>query len=248
MTHTITGNDVRSMVDLLELGRRDRPAAGLPPIVLEQVQALVRCDEIGFVDFDPVGRWVYLDQVGVEVVADPQGFGPDVNPFWVNYWDCRFCSYPSVSNDNRTVITISDYYSQRQWHESGMYRDCLNDTEHEAIVCISAPRGRTRRLLMSRSHGPDFDHRDRLVLSLLRPHLDELYQDLERSRRPHCSLTDRQRELLHFVADGYTNKEIARQLVVSVTTVRTHLENIFRQLEVTNRSAAVAKAFPVPPY
>jgi DNA-binding NarL/FixJ family response regulator len=86
------------------------------------------------------------------------------------------------------------------------------------------------------------------VLSLLRPHPNELYQDLERSRRRDCGLTDRQRELLRFVADGYTNKEIARHLVVSVATVRTHLENIFRQLDVTNRSAAVAKAFPTPPY
>jgi DNA-binding CsgD family transcriptional regulator len=248
MVDTITSNDVRSLVELLEEARRDRPAAGLPPIVLERAQALVRCDQVGFVDFDPTGRRYYLDQVEADVLVDPDGGDPDADPFWANYWDCQFCSYPSVSGDDRTVITISDYYSQRQWHQSGMYRDCVTGTEHEAILCIYAPRGRTRRLLLARGHGPDFDHRDRLVLSLLRPHLNELYQDLESGRRPDCGLTARQRELLRFVADGYTNKEIARQLVVSVTTVRTHMENIFRQLDVTNRSAAVAKAFPTPPY
>jgi hypothetical protein len=125
---------VRTLVELLEVARWDRPAAGLPPIVLERAQALVRCDEIGFVDFDPASRQAYLDQVGAEVVIDPDYGDDDTDPFWANYWNCKFCSYPSLSGDDRTVITISDYYSQRQWHQSGMYRDCLTETEHEAIT------------------------------------------------------------------------------------------------------------------
>jgi DNA-binding NarL/FixJ family response regulator len=50
------------------------------------------------------------------------------------------------------------------------------------------------------------------------------------------------------VAAGYSNTEIARELVISAATVRTHLERIFKQLDVTNRSAAAARVFPATPY
>jgi ATP/maltotriose-dependent transcriptional regulator MalT len=43
------------------------------------------------------------------------------------------------------------------------------------------------------------------------------------------------------VAAGYSNRQIARRLEVSETTVRTHLENIFARLEVNSRTAAVAR-------
>lgn len=46
------------------------------------------------------------------------------------------------------------------------------------------------------------------------------------------------------MARGYSNSDIARELVVSTATVRKHLENIFRRLGVTSRTAAAARAFP----
>ena len=94
----------------------------------------------------------------------------------------------------------------------------------------------------------DFDARDRLLLSLLRPHLNEAYQHLARRRHTVPDLTTRQWQLLRLLARGHTNTEIARELVVSDSTVRKHLENIFARLGVTNRTAAIAKAFPAPPY
>jgi DNA-binding NarL/FixJ family response regulator len=62
------------------------------------------------------------------------------------------------------------------------------------------------------------------------------------------ALTSRQWELLRLLASGRSNAEIARELVVSRHTIRKHLENIFARLDVTSRTAAVAKAFPSPPY
>jgi DNA-binding NarL/FixJ family response regulator len=51
-------------------------------------------------------------------------------------------------------------------------------------------------------------------------------------------LTQREVEVLSLVREGLTNAEIARRLVVSTTTVRTHLENIFEKLDVHTRTAA----------
>jgi len=49
---------------------------------------------------------------------------------------------------------------------------------------------------------------------------------------------------LHLVVAGHTNTQIARRLGVSEATVRTHLENIYRRLQVSSRAAAVTRAFP----
>jgi DNA-binding NarL/FixJ family response regulator len=57
-------------------------------------------------------------------------------------------------------------------------------------------------------------------------------------------LTPRQRQLLRLVAAGLTNRQIARHVGLSEHTVRKHIENIFERLQVTSRTAAVARAFP----
>ena len=59
-------------------------------------------------------------------------------------------------------------------------------------------------------------------------------------------LTARQRELLNLLAAGHTNTQIARRLGISEGTVRTHLENIYRLLNVSSRTAAVTRAFADP--
>ncbi|CAM3401955.1 LuxR family transcriptional regulator [Bordetella sputigena] len=55
-------------------------------------------------------------------------------------------------------------------------------------------------------------------------------------------LTPRERDVLRAISLGGTNKEVARQLALSPSTVRTHVENAFRKLECTTRAAATLKA------
>ncbi len=56
-------------------------------------------------------------------------------------------------------------------------------------------------------------------------------------------LTDREAEVLARISLGESNKEVARSLTVSPSTVRTHVESIFRKLECTTRAAATLKAY-----
>jgi ATP/maltotriose-dependent transcriptional regulator MalT len=56
-------------------------------------------------------------------------------------------------------------------------------------------------------------------------------------------LTAREVEVLRLVAQGRTNREIAKTLVLSDHTVRRHLQNIFNKIGVSSRAAATAFAF-----
>lgn len=53
-------------------------------------------------------------------------------------------------------------------------------------------------------------------------------------------LTSRECDVLRLVADGKTNKEIARDLGLGVETVKGYLKSIFAKLDVVNRAQAAA--------
>jgi LuxR family maltose regulon positive regulatory protein len=55
-------------------------------------------------------------------------------------------------------------------------------------------------------------------------------------------LSERELEVLHLIAAGCSNKEIADELVISVRTVKKHVENIHGKLDVRSRTQAVARA------
>lgn len=55
-------------------------------------------------------------------------------------------------------------------------------------------------------------------------------------------LSEREKEVLSRLADGYNYQEIANSLFISVDTVRHHIRNIYKKLHVHSQSEAVAKA------
>ncbi len=55
-------------------------------------------------------------------------------------------------------------------------------------------------------------------------------------------VTEREYEVLALLAEGCTNKEIARRLDVSPNTVKTHAARLYEKLEVARRTQAVQKA------
>jgi LuxR family maltose regulon positive regulatory protein len=55
-------------------------------------------------------------------------------------------------------------------------------------------------------------------------------------------LSEREREVLALVAAGLSNQEIATRLVVGVSTVKKHINNIFGKLAVSSRTQALARA------
>jgi len=254
---TASERDLRALAAIVSEDRPDRPdGEGLPLSLLADLKDQIRCEAILLNRCDS-GRQEYsvLQDIPAPSDSELKAFEDrdpaDWERFWTYHGECQFCSYPERTGDLRSVVKVSDFYSARQWHSTGMYTDILRPQgyEHELYLCLpdpaglSAGPGRTVRLWLFREPGPDFTERDRAVLTLLRPHLHQAVLDAERRRHPVPRLTPRQKDLLRLVAAGHTNSQIARSLGISEGTVRTHLENIYEKLNVSSRTAAVTRAF-----
>jgi LuxR family transcriptional regulator, maltose regulon positive regulatory protein len=49
-------------------------------------------------------------------------------------------------------------------------------------------------------------------------------------------------EILYLINEGYTNRQSADRLVVSVNTVKTHIKNLFSKLHASSRTQAILRA------
>ncbi len=65
----------------------------------------------------------------------------------------------------------------------------------------------------------------------------------EKEKADENALTSREIEVLELIADGMINKEIAKQLYISEKTVKNHVSNIFKKLNVSDRTQAAIYAF-----
>ena len=59
---------------------------------------------------------------------------------------------------------------------------------------------------------------------------------------PFPELTEREREILHVIAQGRSNAEIAQSLAISLKTVRNYISSIFSKLQVADRAQAIVRA------
>lgn len=213
----------------------------LPWTLGDQLFELIECDVLAAWRCDPATRG---DETSQDWPRDEDlGEEPPAEAFWSNFWEST-CSYADRTGDIVSVTMTSDFESDREYHDSAMYVDYLRHlgSEREIMVVLPAGPGRTLRLMFSRGPGADFTERDRALLTLLRPHLHAAFVATERQKLGVVPLTARQREILQYVAVGMGNHQIARRLNLSDATVGKHLENIFARLDVTSRTAAVARA------
>jgi DNA-binding NarL/FixJ family response regulator len=79
--------------------------------------------------------------------------------------------------------------------------------------------------------------------SYLEPRVaSKLMAEVSAPRRSATNLSEREREVLHLVAEGLPTKQIALQLSISERTVKFHVNSIFHKLGAENRAQAVAVA------
>ncbi|MDQ7734744.1 helix-turn-helix transcriptional regulator [Halomonas sp. SpR1] len=60
----------------------------------------------------------------------------------------------------------------------------------------------------------------------------------------HRPLTEREAQLLPLVRQGLSNKVMARELGIAPSTIKTHLDHLYRKFDVTNRTELVGRLYP----
>lgn len=175
-----------------------------------------------------------------------------------------------VNGAETRALKTSDFVSQRRWRNSGLYADFyrpLADVRYQ--LTIGQRFGDWLVFFaVSRRHR-DFSEDERALLTALRPHFIQAYRnaadrsELARLRAESAragdaestpgeaavfalmarfGLSRREAEVLRELARGGTNEDIAQALGISLSTVKTRLENVFRRLGVATRTAAALRA------
>ncbi|ECM9893450.1 LuxR family transcriptional regulator [Salmonella enterica subsp. enterica serovar Montevideo] len=87
-----------------------------------------------------------------------------------------------------------------------------------------------------------FSSEERLRAQAVQPLLGlAIHDSLQEDNNLASVLTAKEREIVGMVCEGASNKLIARQLNISLSTVKTHLRNIFAKTEVINRTELVSR-------
>ncbi len=244
---TISEKDLRRLLDVVSPqevhdGLSD-DGCELPTSVLQGLADLIPCAALSFFVMDTRRRAVLASQ-DLAFADLPEETAEDIEMFFDAYWDCLACCYPERSGDHERVTTWTDFHSEREYRNLLMGQYVLGSgLWHELLVTLPPDGGRERRLLLTREVGDvPFSERDRLLLTLLRPHLVRIRDRVEAERRTASPvLTPRQVQLLRRVATGKTNRQIARELGLSEGTVRKHLEHVYARLAVSSRTEALAR-------
>jgi DNA-binding CsgD family transcriptional regulator len=237
--------DLRNALEFVHAASSGHGSDPFPQPAVDLLARVIPAELIGYYEWDDQARFRPITSVEFPVVPVP----PEVAEARMAY--CS--SYPLsilLRKSETRALKISDFVSLRELHRLDYFDSVLRPfrIEHQMRLWLSAPAGVSRVFYFSRRGGQgDFGERDRSLLELLRPFLVAIRErfELRQAATPTngASLTEREAEILHWVACGKTNQEIASLLFLSPHTVRKHLENAYEKLGVHTRTAAIARAF-----
>lgn len=189
------------------------PEAGalLPSAAGESLVRLIGCDGFGIAEHDSTGYCLRAITVPHVVPGDPQ-----------------VCDGPLPTG---LVHAAMQPPVEREAAEHGL-RDLVR-------LGFRTTSGTVTQLYFARRLRAFSEH-DIAVLAMVEPAIGRLVRGCPRETL-NSSLSASERRVLALVATGASNREAAEELYVTVHTVRKHLENAYRKLGVTNRTAAALK-------
>jgi DNA-binding CsgD family transcriptional regulator len=238
---SLSTRDYDAMLDVVAAASHGSPAEPLPAVVLESIRRLFAADTVAYFEGQPWDRahrrvWVagaYIPWTGAEQRLNDQ----------LRFQNPLLPTPATVGRAWRMTdrMTIDAYRRTDLYNLLGR----PHDIEYSMDYWMRAQDGIVRGLSFDVSTR-DFTDRDRDLLDVLGRHLATVLgrrdPRLPREAKD-LGLTRREAEILAWVARGHTNEEIAAVLSVSANTVRKHLENTFRRLDVHSRAAAIAIAY-----
>ena len=213
----------------------------VPMQALDMIRRLVPCDVVALIDGYPWDRGNRRTWISGGVVPWSTEDRRIVD---------RYRSQVPLGPSLETIhgpVRISDAMSRSRYRRTDLYQltGRSHGVEYSMDHWLPGRAGRMRGLTFDATVR-DFSDRDRDVVEVLGRHLATVIGRLDLTLPPAPArriLTSRQAEILSFVADGQTNRQIARALSISPLTVKKHLENAFSVMGVHGRAAAIASLY-----
>ena len=209
-----------------------------------RVQELVPCQEIGYNEVDAETGEIFM------ILDPPESVLPGLHEaFARNVEDHPVIRHHRETGDG-AARAISDFLSEKEFHETGIYREVYGrmGAEDQLSFILPSPPSVIVGIAMNRTER-SFTDRDKEIIELVRPHLSQAFRDaqlrqngdpLSTVRLPARGLSEREAEVRRLVVDGRSAAEIAEELTISVHTARNHIAHAYEKLGVRNRAAAVA--------
>jgi DNA-binding CsgD family transcriptional regulator len=231
--------DLQGALDLLETLTAHRGPEPFPLPVLRRLQDMTGADcAAGYVEngFDSRGQ-------ARQSVRETEPM-----PSWLIPLLERLCEQDPIDTSHCAHVTspvaVSDFLTSREFRQRDVYRLVYRPLgiADSIRVYLPASTGCARFFFFDRSRF-GFTTRTRKLLELLQPHLAyaRARYDDHLLGTAGDRLTQREAEVMRWVARGASNAEIANRLWIAEHTVRKHVENVFTKLDVHTRTAAVAR-------
>jgi DNA-binding CsgD family transcriptional regulator len=243
---TLSSTELRGLVNVLEELYLPVGSDEYPDRVITLISSLIGVGSCSYNHLDGSTALAYEIQP-VDVVAFPDAY----DLFELHLPEHPLLTYFVASGDG-SARRVSDIASDRQFRSLGLYRDFYRHAEVDYQLCFMVPHpgGGEIAVALNRK-GRDFAAGERDVLELLRPHVAQAAAIAAMLSQPVPEnfdqsgdgplLTPRQTRILQLVADGRADREVGRMLGISTRTVHAHLQRIYRALNVTSRTEALAQ-------
>lgn len=221
----------------------------------EMASKLISSDRANFNEFD-VARGSRL------IVPSPiPAYWTRLSPILLQHMHEHPIGVRERAPPEHRAFTFYDRRRDPRWKRSVLYHEYYVPAgARDQLFVLLCQRGTVRFSLAFNRSKTGFTESERALLELISPHVACAWQNAVamselRSRAAltpsHLSssteladhsLTDREREVFHWLAEGKRNAEIAMILGISPRTVGKHLEHLFEKLGVETRTAAVRSA------
>lgn len=200
------------------------------------------------------GYFVLLDDDG-KIIRDKSYFTgfeeKEEKEYIEKYFDEDYLHYLLDMSFETTVFQDTDILDNDVRKSTLFYRKFLKPSAisyGSGIIIIRNSRVTGVFNLFRTEAMGDFSEKDIYILNLLKRHMENMVYKVTQSYRANFSiekainnfgeeycLTDREKEVLMLINKGFSNQEISDKLVISLSTVKKHVFNIFNKVGVSSR-------------
>ncbi|GAC1485040.1 MAG: hypothetical protein NVS1B9_02380 [Solirubrobacteraceae bacterium] len=226
---------MRELLDFLAEAPRTMSVVPFRAALLHRLEAVVHADLLVWNEFN-------LTEGSAFGADEPAGtISDELRPAFERHMAGHPLVRHFVATGDYAALRLSDVASRAAFHRLPIYDEFFRPLGVEyQLVCGASPSpGQLIGLSFNRADR-DFTDAQCILVELLRPHVIAANALVERADAL-ATLTVREREVLHLVHTGATNREIGGLLVIAPSTVKKHLEHVFVKLGVQTRTAAAAR-------